>query len=191
MSKSIEPPVELVVTAPEPFGALLAYRTRCRTTIGVLTQLIAEAERHVIIAAPFMQLGYGLSSGALADASRSALQRGVDLDILSTGQSLQTIDRAHLAKDARGRLRFFQAAAHLTDDQQLGSHAKFCVADGELAYVGSANLTGRGLSGQVEMGVLIRGLVARQIEQFWDYAVERGLFLPVSSGVGTGEGLLD
>jgi phosphatidylserine/phosphatidylglycerophosphate/cardiolipin synthase-like enzyme len=54
------------------------------------------------------------------------------------------------------------------------------VADNELAYVGSANLTGRGLSGQVEMGVLIRGAVARQIEQFWDYAVEIGLFVPVT-----------
>ncbi len=180
MNKYPEPPAELVVTAPEPFGASLAYRARCRTTIGVLTQLIAEAERHVIIAAPFMQSGYGLSSGTLADALRSALHRGVDVDVLSTGQSLRTIDRAHLVQDAHGRLQFFQAAAHLADEQQLGSHAKFCVADSELAYVGSANLTGRGLSGQVEMGVLIRGSVARQIEQFWDYAVELGLFVLIT-----------
>lgn len=148
---------------------------------GVLTRLIAGAERHVIITAPFIQSGYGLSSGVLADASRSALRRGVDLDVLSTGHSLQTLDRRHLERDACGRLRFFQAATHLADDQQLGSHAKFCVADGDLAYVGSANLTGPGLSGQVEMGVLIRGFVARQIEQFWDYAIEVGLFVPVSS----------
>ncbi len=179
MSKSVEPSVELVVTAPVPFAALLAYRTRCRTTVGVLTQLIAEAQRHVIIAAPFIQSGYGLSSGVLADASRSALRRGVDLDVLSTGQSLNTVDRGHFVQDARGRLRFFQAAAHLADDQQLGSHAKFCVADGEAAYVGSANLTGRGLSGQIEMGVLIRGFVARQIEEFWDYGIEHGLFVLV------------
>jgi phosphatidylserine/phosphatidylglycerophosphate/cardiolipin synthase-like enzyme len=180
VSRPAEPPAELVVTIPEPFAALLAYRTRCRTTIGVLTQLIAQAERHVIISAPFMQSGYGLSSGVLADALRSALQRGVDIDVLSTEQSLKTIDQAHLAQNARGWLRYFHAAAHLVDDQQLGSHAKFCLADGELAYVGSANLTGRGLSGQVEMGVLIRGPVARQIEEFWDYAVELGLFVPVA-----------
>jgi len=180
LNKLIEPTVELVITAPEPFAGPLAYRTRCRTTIGVLTQLIAEAERHVIIAAPFMQSGYGLSSGTLADALRSALHRGADVDVLSTAQSLKTIHQTNLAQDSIGRLRFFQPAAHLADDQQLGSHAKFCVADSQLAYVGSANLTGRGLSGQMEMGVLIRGSVARQIEQFWDCAVELGLFVLVT-----------
>ena len=82
--------------------------------------------------------------------------------------------------DVRGQLRFFQPAAHLLDDQQLGSHAKFCVSDDKSAYVGSANLTGRGLTGQVEMGILVRGSVARQIEGFWDYAVELGLFIPVA-----------
>lgn len=147
--------------------------------MGVLSQLISEAQRHVIIAAPFMQTGHGISSGILADALRSTLRRGVNVDVLSTGQSLQTIDRTQLMVDARGRLRFFQAAAHLADDQQLGSHAKFCVADDELAYVGSANLTGRGLTGQVEMGVLVRGSIARQIIQFWHYAVELGLFVLV------------
>ncbi|MGD1154014.1 MAG: phospholipase D-like domain-containing protein [Syntrophales bacterium] len=169
--------MELVVTIPEPYGTSLAYRAKCRTTIGVLVQLIAEADKHLIIAAPFMQSGYGLSSGNIASALQSALNRGVNVDILSTGQSLQTIDRTHLMRNAQGVLHFFQAAAHLVDDTQLGSHAKFCVADAKMAYVGSANLTGRGLTGQVEMGVLLRGPVALQIKQFWDYAVDLGLFV--------------
>jgi phosphatidylserine/phosphatidylglycerophosphate/cardiolipin synthase-like enzyme len=101
----------------------------------------------------------------------------VDVDVLSTGHGLQAIDQAYLMQYARGKLRLFLPAANLADDQQLGSHAKFCVADGKLAYVGSANLTGRGLSGQIEMGVLIRGTVANQIKLFWDHAVELGLFV--------------
>jgi phosphatidylserine/phosphatidylglycerophosphate/cardiolipin synthase-like enzyme len=137
-----------------------------------------EANKHIIIGAPFMQSGHGLSSGTLVDTLRSALQRGVDVDILSTNKSLQTIDRGLLGNN-QGQLRFFQPAAHLADDQQLGSHAKFCVSDNRMAYVGSANLTGRGLTGQVEMGVLIRGYVANQIKVFWDYAVELGMFVPV------------
>lgn len=177
MNKPIEPSVELVITASEPFNASLAYKTRCRTTIGVLTQLITESERHVIIAAPFIQPGYGIASGTLAVALQSALSRGVDVDVLSTGHGLQAIDQAYLMQYARGKLRLFLPAANLADDQQLGSHAKFCVADGKLAYVGSANLTGRGLSGQIEMGVLIRGTVANQIKLFWDHAVELGLFV--------------
>jgi len=80
--------VQLVITAPEPYGAALAHRMRCRMTLGVLTQLLAQAKRYVVIAAPFMQAGYGLSSGTLADALQAALQRGVNVDVAGTGQGL-------------------------------------------------------------------------------------------------------
>jgi phosphatidylserine/phosphatidylglycerophosphate/cardiolipin synthase-like enzyme len=179
MNQHSDPDAELVVTVPEPYCAKLTYRSRCRTTLGVLTQLITEAEQHIVIAAPFMQSGFGLSSGPLALALQSALCRGVNVDVLSTERSLQTVDLAGLSQNARGQLRLFTASASLTDDAILGSHAKFCVADGEKAYVGSANLTGRGLSGQLEMGVLIQGAAARQVDQFWDFAVEVGLIVLV------------
>lgn len=172
-----EASIELVVTVPESLGPTLLYQLRCRTTVGALTQILVEAECHVVIAAPFMQTGYGLSAGALFDALRAALNRGVNIDILSTGRGLQSIDREFLSSGARGRLRFFQPTAHLVDEQQLGSHAKFCVGDGRLAYVGSANLTGKGLSGQFEIGVLVAGPIARQIAWFWDDSVTNGLFV--------------
>jgi len=179
MTTAPESRVELVITAPESLGPSLAYRTRCRTTIGALTELIAQASRDIVIAAPFMQAGWGLSAGTLADSVRHALLRGVDVDILGTALGLHTIDRPSLASNAQGRLRLFQPSVNASDEQQLGSHAKFCVADGSAAYVGSANLTGKGLSDQIEMGVLVHGDIARQIKDFWDYAVEAGLFLPV------------
>lgn len=179
MNLPFEPGTELVITSPEPFGGMLAYRIGCRTTVGALTELITNAARTLIIAAPFMQEGHGLSSGVLADALRSALLRGVDVDVLSTGQGLHTIERSQLMPATGGRLQFFEAASHLSSPQQLGSHAKFCVADKERAYVGSANLTARGMSGQVEMGLLIRGHIAHQIQQFWTYAIELGLIVPI------------
>ena len=178
MIGTTDPPVELVLTVPEPYSGSIAYKARCRTTIGVLIQLITEAERFVIIAAPFIQAAYGLSTRVIIDALSSALCRGVDIDVLSTSKGLQAIDRDKLMHAAKGRLRFFQPVPHREDEQQLGSHAKFCISDGERAYVGSANLTCHGLSGQVEMGVLIRGSVAHQIKDFWDYAVEVGLYIP-------------
>jgi phosphatidylserine/phosphatidylglycerophosphate/cardiolipin synthase-like enzyme len=55
------------------------------------------------------------------------------------------------------KLTLFRPAANVIDEERLGSHAKFCVADGESAYVGSANLTGPGLAGQLEMGLLVHG----------------------------------
>ncbi|MGH2272870.1 phospholipase D family protein [Anaerohalosphaeraceae bacterium U12dextr] len=167
------------MTMPEPHGAFLAYQTRCRTTLGVLIQLLAQARIRVIIAAPFIQSGCGLSDGVLATALQSALRRGVNVDILSTGMSLQTIDKNKYLDHAVGKLRFYRPSANVADEQKLGSHAKFCVIDGESAYVGSANLTGPGLSNQLELGLLVHGEVVRQIEQFWNYGIEIGLFIPV------------
>ena len=172
--------VQLVITAPEPYGAALAHRMKCRMTLGVLTQLLAQAKRSVVIAAPFMQAGYGLSSGTLADALQAALQRGVHVDVVGTGQGLRTLDTTWLSQSAQGRLRLFQPKENMADAQRLGSHAKFCVADGLSAYVGSANLTAPGLGRHLEMGLLVQGEVARQIEDFWIYALEIELFIPVA-----------
>lgn len=49
----------LVITVPPEHGPALAYRARCRTTLGVITEVLAEATRHIVIAAPFLQRGYG------------------------------------------------------------------------------------------------------------------------------------
>jgi phosphatidylserine/phosphatidylglycerophosphate/cardiolipin synthase-like enzyme len=179
MSNEIEPSIQLVITAPKPYGAALAYRTSCRTTLGVLVQLLVEAKRYIVIATPFLQSGYGLGGAPLAESLRSALGRGVNVDLLSTEQGLQAIDAGRLRRDAPGRRRLFRAAANLENGQRLGSHAKFCIADGESAYVGSANLTGPGLTDHLEMGLLVRGSMARQIADFWKYSTEVGLFVRV------------
>jgi phosphatidylserine/phosphatidylglycerophosphate/cardiolipin synthase-like enzyme len=65
------------------------------------------------------------------------------------------------------------------DPRLLGSHAKFCVSDGVAAYIGSANLTGPGLAGHIELGVLVRGPVAKQVEEFWMLCHQLGLFIEV------------
>lgn len=179
MSANADSSVDLVITPPEPFGAALAERTGCRVTLGVLTQLLAQAQARVVISAPYLQQGYGLSSGPMADALRAALRRGISVDVVSTGRSLDTVDTAWLRQDAQGTLRLFRPAANVTDEMRLGSHAKFCVADGRRAYVGSANLTGPGLSEHLEIGLLVRGKVAKQIEELWFYSVEIGMFVKV------------
>jgi len=179
MSSGSSYPVELVITAPEPPGAFLAYKTRCRTTLGVLSQLLTESKNRVLIGAPFIQPGYGLSDGVLFAAMESALRRGVSVDILSSAISLGHVDRDRLLCGATGNLQLYRPSDTLTVDQRLGSHAKFCVADGTTAYVGSANLTGPGLSSQLELGLLVHGDIAQQIEEFWDYIIEAGIFVPV------------
>lgn len=180
MSTDAESTVELVITPPEPFGAVLAERTGCRVTLGVLTQLLAQAQKRVIISAPYLQQGYGLSNGPMAVALRAALTRGINVDVVSTRRSLETVDVASLRQGVQGILRLFCPAANVADEARLGSHAKFCVADGRSAYVGSANLTGPGLSEHLEIGILVHGKVAKQIEELWLYSVEIGVFVQVS-----------
>jgi phosphatidylserine/phosphatidylglycerophosphate/cardiolipin synthase-like enzyme len=77
-------------------------------------------------------------------------------------------------------LRLFRPAVNVEDEERLGSHAKFCVADGQSAYIGSANLTGPGLSEHLEIGLLVKDQTAKQIEEMWHYSIEIGLFLESS-----------
>jgi hypothetical protein len=133
---------ELVITAPEPHAAALAYATRCRGTLGVLSQLFAEARNRVIFASPFVQPEMLLGKGPLAMALHSALGRNVLVDFLIRPELLERAEFMAFARMNAPRMRLFDPAFPNFQATALGSHAKFCIRDGEAAYVGSANLTG-------------------------------------------------
>lgn len=166
---------ELVLTTPPAYSARL-YGRQMRTTMGVLTQLMVEASARVVLAAPFMQPRAGLGEGPLSVAATAALRRGVDVFIVGTSEGLATIQPGALTEGARGTLRTYLPAPNAVDPTRLGSHAKFCVADGRAAYIGSANFTGPGLGTQLELGVLVRGHAARLVDDFWELAREVGFF---------------
>jgi phosphatidylserine/phosphatidylglycerophosphate/cardiolipin synthase-like enzyme len=170
------PEPELVITAPEPYAASLAYATRCRSTVGVLVQLFAEAERNVVIAAPFVDASEIFEVGVLSLAIRAALARGVSVDFLSTKPNIEASRVIQFAKEFEGKVRLYHPAFPQFQVSQLGSHAKFCISDASAAYVGSANLTGPGLNQHFEMGLLVRGRTAAEIRDFWTFAVRYKLF---------------
>ena len=169
----------LVITAPAEMIGPLAYSARCRQTLGVLTELIATASSRLIISAPFLQPGTGISAGVLNVALKAALERGVSVDLVTTGQSLSGLDIPSFRRIGTGRLRVSCPTTNVLNPKILGSHAKFCVADGDAAYIGSANLTGLGLAGHIELGVLVRGPLARQVEEFCELCHQLGLFSEV------------
>jgi len=171
--------IEFVITVPEPFGVELPYKTRARTTLGVLTQLIAGAQQKIVLAFPFIQVERSLIEGPLVQALQAALQRGVRIDIVSTGQSLQSFRQLGWLDAHNQNVRFFQAKTNIDQEQRLGSHAKFCIADETSAYVGSANLTGPGLNENLEMGFLVNGKYAKQVSNFWNYMVEKRFWILV------------
>ena len=171
--------IEFVITIPEPFGAELAYKTRTRTTLGVLTQLTATARQRIVLAAPFIQVERSLIQGPLAEALRTALRRSVQIDIVSTAQGLQSLKRVDWLNSHHQNLHFFQPKTNINREERLGSHAKFCISDETAAYVGSANLTGPGLAENLEMGFLVHGKYAKQISDFWNFLVESGFWTHV------------
>jgi phosphatidylserine/phosphatidylglycerophosphate/cardiolipin synthase-like enzyme len=170
--------VELVITGPDALTAELACKTGSRTTLGVITQLLAQSRKRVIVSVPYMQPGYGLIAGPMHDALLSALARGVRVDVVSNSKSLQ------LLRDACAQLplglSFFRPRANIENQRRIGSHAKICIADGQAAYIGSANFTGPGLSDQIEMGLLVRGDIALRLENFCLYCIETGLFIQLT-----------
>ena len=162
------------MTVPEPHDTHLVYQMGCRTTLGALVQLLSEAQSRIIISAPFIRTSKDNGSGIIIDSIKAALQRGVYVDFLSTKASIRNIKQDDLTQQTYNRLRLYQTSENLSNEQMLGSHAKFCIADGKSAYIGSANLTSPGLVSQLELGLLVQRGIAHQIEQFWDYLIDNG-----------------
>ena len=168
--------LELVITAPEAYAAALALRSRARLTLGALTQMISQAERHVLLSVPFIQSGDAVGAPIFC-ALQSALGKRVSVDVVSTRSGLEVVQGRLLTQGTEGRLRFFRPQVNIDDERRNGSHAKIYVSDGEHAYVGSANLTMPGLNEHFEIGLLVHGEVARQIWDFWKLVMDRGLLV--------------
>jgi phosphatidylserine/phosphatidylglycerophosphate/cardiolipin synthase-like enzyme len=176
MTPASEDRVQLVLTLPSLGGEILHGR-HTRLTMGVLVELFAGARNSVVLGAPFMQWGHGLSEGPLAVAANAALRRGIELDILGTESGLGSIDLSRLRVGARARIRIWVPAQVGGDGSRLGFHAKFCLADASAAYIGSANFTKPGLESQLEMGVLVHGAIAQQVREVWAVACSSGFVL--------------
>jgi len=168
---------ELVITPPKQYGDQLAQIVSARTTLGVLTQLVAGAEVHIMIASPFFQASEGLEANPLASALKFATLRGVNVEVISTREGIAAFKNAWATLLVKERFRLLQPRPNIDDDKMLGSHAKILIVDNKHAYIGSANLTHPGLAGNLEMGVLVHGEIAAQAGYFLKYLIEIGFLV--------------
>ena len=181
MKKELLPEmVELVITPPEPCGSKLAQHISSRTTLGALTQLIAQAKKHIVIASPFFQISEEIKYSPLLEAMKYALRRSVLLEVISTGSGISVFRTVWSSIIGNGRIRLFQPKPNIDDERYLGSHAKLLIVDSKHAYIGSANFTSPGLTGNLEVGVLVHGTIAAQVNSFLKYLVDIGFLVDIT-----------
>jgi phosphatidylserine/phosphatidylglycerophosphate/cardiolipin synthase-like enzyme len=149
----------LVATVPPD----VAVRPPMRRTAGVIVNRIERARRSLLLAAPFVDAS---ALQFLAAPLLSAARRGVRVRMLTSADSapaVRELGERWPADSAGGPLIVTTTPA--TTLSTLGSHAKVVVADGERAYVGSANLTAAGLGRHVELGVEIEGAEVQELSR--------------------------
>lgn len=169
--------VELVLTLPQSLGPEMAYLARARTTLGALTQMVAQAQHELVMAAPYIK-GDIFGEGILQIALQQAVEkRHVELSIVTTGESLDSFANIAWILANQARVHFFRPKSNIDVEHHLGSHAKFCIADGQIAYIGSANLTFLGLHQHLEMGVLLYSELAKQVSDFWKLLIINEFFV--------------
>ena len=146
--------IELVWTGPKT-GLIPIRRTD-----QVLLELIESARQHLFLVS-FVFFG----ASRLVEAMNRAAARGVHLKILLES----SLDRGGTVKgdcamamhqavpDAVLYVWRADKKSSSAGSASASVHAKCAVADGELAFITSANLTSAALARNMELGVLIRG----------------------------------
>lgn len=122
-----------------------------RKTESVMLETIGRAKRSLFLVS---YVAYDIDS--IVVALREASERGVKVEILmeSTGKYGGRINM-----DSIGLFRkeLPDATLYWWNEPGASVHAKCVVADGEVAFVTSANLTGAAMERNMELGVLIEG----------------------------------
>ena len=109
-------------------------------------------------------------TGLVFDALRAAAEHGVALSFLLEREQSQG---GAVSIDSVEQLRpHFPQAAFYVWDGSGAVHAKCAVADASVALVTSANLTGKAMNDNMELGVLVRGgPLPRKLAAFLDRLV--------------------
>ncbi len=165
---------ELRFLAALPTGLPLAIQQALQLEAGdlraALVGLLAQAEEHLLLAAPFWD---DTTIADLGDILERRLKGGVHVDLLGRSASLQLGSRHSFALIIR-RLQGYPGCRAFTWNEVLPEdrfgtqtfHFKCIIADyGKQAYLGTANFTSASLRSRMELGVLLKGEDARTLSR--------------------------
>lgn len=151
-----------------------------RLTPGVLHELIGSARERILL------ISYAAHTlPAVAADLESAVARGVTVDVVF--ETAADSSGAYTGYDERpfGSVAGIRRWHWPADQRGTGAalHAKALIIDGTHALVGSANLTGRALTANLEVGVLVRDpAVAAALEAHVRGLMERGVLVATEPG---------
>ena len=142
--------VEVVMTGPSRPDA------PARSTEAVVAEIVAGA-RHELLLVTYAAMPYPPLRAALEAAAARRVRTTVALETVEGAKGLLSFEPA-LAFSGIAGIHLF----HWPAEQRVGFsggrlHAKIVVADREVAFVTSANLTGSALGHNLECGLVVRG----------------------------------
>lgn len=135
-----------------------------------LIGLLAQAEEHLLLAAPFWD---DATIADLGDILERRLKGGIRVDLLGRSPSLQ-MESEHGFALIIQRLQGYPGCRAFTWNEVLPEdrfgtqtfHFKCIIADyGKQAYLGTANFTSASLRSRMELGVLLTGEDARTLSR--------------------------
>ena len=162
--------IELVITAPETF------RIKTKKTRDVVENLIKNAEKSVVMT------GYSISDyfTGMLDTIIAKSQQGVYVRFYVNDIEKSRASLVKMLEYRSKYLQFFEYEKN-SDDKMAASHAKILTIDSDKSLVSSANLSYHGLSGNIEMGFLVRSAdKAKQIEELLKELVRMHVYKKIS-----------
>lgn len=109
-----------------------------------LTSLINNAHKSLLVT------GEEMNDSGIEDALVNAAKRGVQVQVILPSPSGSSSD-----SNRSGINQITQGSVQVKEDHHLYMHAKLFIADGQLAFVGSENISTQSLDQNRELGILI------------------------------------
>lgn len=166
--------VEIVSTLPKE--VIASKRGRSSPIRISIRKQLADASKIVRIANPYFD-----STDHVIDDLAAVPRRGVQLRLITREAEIDEPNQSTLdalekiisqvsdSKGARENLSIRDFYETNRWNRQTGAtHAKVVIIDDSVAYLGSANLTRLSLSGNFELGVLLRGEVVEEVIDIFD-----------------------
>lgn len=149
-----------VLTVP-PYLRTAFPEGKIAETLPVLADLVATANRRIILASPFLDSGFA----QIAPLLRRFVDAGGALLVITRELTRPDSHNAAVVRALRSSCVRGAPEVASWEDDGLGLHLKALVADSTRAYVGSANLTWGGIGQQAELGLRIEGPSVSKIER--------------------------